>query len=189
MYAGSTPEYLNTSFGSLLIPVSTSFAPSPLLSAPLLITAMGKFDQTIGFVLLGVVMNTYLTGVIMSQFFSYWSSSHKDPWWIRSLVAFLFIVNATQACAAVYLSWFYCVTNFANPQVVGSNLWPYPFTSLTTAVLAITNQMFQMWRIYKLTRNKIFIAFLMVSSLAACGMGAAAAIEMSLRESCASVFC
>ncbi|KAJ7846728.1 hypothetical protein B0H14DRAFT_3678041 [Mycena olivaceomarginata] len=141
---------------------------------------MGKFDQTIGFMLLGVIMNTYLTGVIMSQFFSYWSSSHKDPWWIRSLVAFLFIINATQACAVVYLSWFYCVTNFANPQIVGTDLWPYPLTNLTTAILAITNQMFQSWRIYKLTGNKIFVAFLVACSLTACGMGVAGAIEMSL---------
>ncbi|KAJ7321343.1 hypothetical protein DFH08DRAFT_1085930 [Mycena albidolilacea] len=130
--------------------------------------------------LLGVIVNTYLTGVIMSQFFSYWSSSHKDPWWIRSLVAFLFIINATQACAVVYLSWFYCVTNFANPQIVGTDLWPYPLTNLTTAILAITNQMFQSWRIYKLTGNKIFVAFLAACSLTACGMGVAGAIEMSL---------
>ncbi|KAF7359640.1 hypothetical protein MVEN_00687900 [Mycena venus] len=141
---------------------------------------MGKFDQTIGFMLLAVIMNTYLTGIIMSQFFSYWSSSHKDPRWIRCLVAFLFIINATQACAVVYLSWFYCVTNFTNPQIVGTDLWPYPFTALTTAVLATTNQMFQSWRIYKLTRNKIFVAFLVAGSLAACGMGIAGAIGMFL---------
>ncbi|KAJ7867775.1 hypothetical protein B0H14DRAFT_2731048 [Mycena olivaceomarginata] len=138
---------------------------------------MGEFDQTIGFTLMGVIINTYLTGLIMSQFFSYWNSGYPDTLWIRSLVAFLFLVNTAQASAVVYMSWFYCVTNFSNPQVVAISLWPYPFTALTTAVLAITNQLFQSWRIYQFTRNKILVGFLVATSLAACGMGVAAAIE------------
>ncbi|KAF7335773.1 hypothetical protein MVEN_02233100 [Mycena venus] len=135
---------------------------------------MGEFDTTIGFTLMGVTVNTYLTGLIMSQFFTYWNSRYQDPW---SLVAFLFMINATQAAAVVYMSWFYCVTNFTNPRVVAISLWPYPFTALTTAVLALTNQMFQSWRIYLFTKNKILVGFLVVTSLAACGMGVAAAIQ------------
>ncbi|KAJ6540363.1 hypothetical protein B0H19DRAFT_1381540 [Mycena capillaripes] len=138
---------------------------------------MGDFDQTIGFTLVGVIINTYLTGVIMSQFFSYWNSSYQDSWWTRSLVAFLFVINATQAGAVVYMLWFYCVTNFANPEVVATSLWPYPFTALTTAILAIINQLFQSWRIYVFTRNKILVGFLVAATLAACGTGVAAAIE------------
>ncbi|KAJ7159197.1 hypothetical protein C8R43DRAFT_994143 [Mycena crocata] len=124
---------------------------------------MGEFDQTIGFTLLGVTINTYLTGVIMSQFFTYWTSKYRDPWWTRSLVAFLFIVNTTQAAAVIYMSWF--------------SLWPYPFTALTTAVLALVNQAFQSWRIYIFTKSKILVALLLVTALATCGIGVAAAIE------------
>ncbi|KAF7349927.1 hypothetical protein MVEN_01293400 [Mycena venus] len=138
---------------------------------------MGEFDQTIGFTLIGVTVNTYLTGVIMSQFFTYWNSRYQDPWWIKTLVAFLFIVNLTQAAAVVYMSWFYCVTNFANPSVVAISLWPYSFTYLTTAVLAIINQTFQSWRIYLFTGSRIRVGFLVATSLVACGMGVAAAIE------------
>ncbi|KAF7360234.1 hypothetical protein MVEN_00752200 [Mycena venus] len=138
---------------------------------------MGEFDQTIGFTLMGVTVNTCLTGVIMSQFFTYWNSRYQDPWWIKLLVAFLFVVNATQAIAVVYMLWFYCVTNFANPHVVAVTLWPYAFTGLTTAVLAIINQIFQSWRIYTFTRSRIRVGFLVATSLAAFGTGLAAAIE------------
>ncbi|KAJ7882489.1 hypothetical protein B0H13DRAFT_2344571 [Mycena leptocephala] len=137
---------------------------------------MGEFDQTIGFTLMGVTVNTYLTGVIMSQFFTYWNSRYQDLCWIKALVAFLFVVNATQAAAVVHMS-LYCVANFANPQVVAISLWPYPFTALTTAVLAFTNQMLQSSRIYLFTRNKTLVGFLVAGSLAACGTGVAAAIE------------
>ncbi|KAJ7804946.1 hypothetical protein B0H14DRAFT_2882522 [Mycena olivaceomarginata] len=121
---------------------------------------MGEFNQTIGFTLMG--------------FFSYWNSSYQDTLWIRSLVAFLFIVNTTQAGAVVYMSW-----NFANPQVVATSLWPYPFTALSkiNGRPCNTNQLFQSWRIYQFTRNKILVGFLVATSLAACGTGVAAAIE------------
>ncbi|KAJ7652382.1 hypothetical protein DFH06DRAFT_1331020 [Mycena polygramma] len=93
---------------------------------------MGEFDQTIGFTLLGVTVNTYLAGVIMPQFFTYWSST---------------------------------------------TLWPYPFTALLTAILAVTNQMFQSWRIYQFIRNKVLAGLIFATSLAACGMGVTVAIE------------
>ncbi|KAJ7151915.1 hypothetical protein C8R43DRAFT_1004650 [Mycena crocata] len=137
----------------------------------------GEFDQTIGFTLLAVTINTYLTGVIMSQFFTYWMSKYEDPWWTRSLVAFLFIVNVTQAAAVIYMSWFYCVTNFTNPNVVAISLWPYPFTALTTAVLALVTQTFQTWRIYLFTRSKLLALVLLVTALPTCGIGVAAAVQ------------
>ncbi|KAJ6569866.1 hypothetical protein DFH09DRAFT_1363000 [Mycena vulgaris] len=137
---------------------------------------MGDYNQTIGFTLMGVTVNTYLTGLIMSQFFTYWIARYQDPYWIKLLVASLFIVNTTQAGAVVYMSWFYCVTNFANPRVVATILWPQPFAGLR-AILAITNQMLQSWRIYLFTGNKILTGFLVATSVAACGMGVAAAIE------------
>ncbi|KAJ7463609.1 hypothetical protein FB451DRAFT_457429 [Mycena latifolia] len=138
---------------------------------------MGEFDQTIGFVLMGVTINTYLTGVIMSQFFTYLNSNFKDPWRLKSMVAFLFIINITQAAAVVYMSWFYCVTNFANPRVAEIGIWPYTFTAFVTAVLAVINQTYQAWRIYIFTQNKILVGFLVVAALATCGMGIAAGIQ------------
>ncbi|KAJ7463549.1 hypothetical protein FB451DRAFT_1264865 [Mycena latifolia] len=126
---------------------------------------MGEFDQTIGFTLMGVTINTYLTGVIMSQFFTYWNSKFNDALWLKSMVAFLFIINITQAAAVVYMTWFYF------------GLWPYPFTAFMTAVLAVINQTYQAWRIYAFTQSKILVGFLVVAALATCGMGTAAAIQ------------
>ncbi|KAJ7463575.1 hypothetical protein FB451DRAFT_457146 [Mycena latifolia] len=138
---------------------------------------MGEFDQTIGVTLMGVMSNTYLTGVIMSQFFTYWNSEFEDPGWLKSMVAFLFIINITHAAALVYMSWFYCVTNFANPRVAEIALWPYSLTAFMTTVLALINQMFQAWRIYVFTKNKILVGSLVVAALVTCGVGITAAIQ------------
>ncbi|KAJ6511613.1 hypothetical protein C8R47DRAFT_1314520 [Mycena vitilis] len=116
-------------------------------------------------------------GVIMSQFWTYWLSDYDDPLWTRAMVAFLFILNATQAGSLVYMLWFYCVANFANPAVITQALWPYSFTAMVTAILAIINQSFQSWRIYAFTKNKILTGFLFVTLVATFGMGLAASIQ------------
>ncbi|KAJ6493377.1 hypothetical protein C8R45DRAFT_1136562 [Mycena sanguinolenta] len=134
----------------------------------------------LGFTLMGVIIDAYLTGVIMTQFSTYLTRDlpgHDDPLWVKCLVAFLFVVNISQAAAVAYMAWFYCVTNFANPEIVYYNLWAYPFTALTTAILAITNQMFQTWKIYLFTRNKTFVVFLTATSMAACGVGITVAVK------------
>ncbi|KAF8139432.1 hypothetical protein K438DRAFT_1785665 [Mycena galopus ATCC 62051] len=119
-----------------------------------------------GFTLIGVIIFHIL------EFKPGIGLEYQDPWWIKITVAFLFMVNITQAAAVVYMSW-----NFANPRVVAICLWAYPFTYLTTAILAITNQMFQSWRIYFFTGSRICVGFLVMTSLAACGMGVATAIK------------
>ncbi|KAJ7088178.1 hypothetical protein C8R44DRAFT_892972 [Mycena epipterygia] len=157
---------------------------------------MGEFDATIGYTLLGAMINTYLTGIITSQFFTYWTTKYTDAWWIRALVLFLFVANATQAAAVVYMSWSVLLCNvsvvlsrpginsgpfrnFANPQIVAIILWPYLLTAFMNAVLALVNQTFQSWRIYMFTKSKILVGFILAAALAACGLGIAAAILQS----------
>ncbi|KAJ7136838.1 hypothetical protein C8R44DRAFT_363183 [Mycena epipterygia] len=129
---------------------------------------MGEFDTT--------TVNTYLTGIITSQFFTYWNTKYTDAWWIKILVLFLFVVNATQAATVVYMSWFYCVTNFANPEAVLIVLWPSSLIVITNVVLALVNQTFQSWRIYIFTKSKILVGFILAVALATCGLGIAIAI-------------
>ncbi|KAJ6537894.1 hypothetical protein B0H19DRAFT_1270286 [Mycena capillaripes] len=177
--------FVSPLFGHLFALISgqqANMAPKTTTGAQISVTVpslliMGQFNETIGAMLLGVTINTYLTGTIMPQFYTYWTSGHQDRWWIRSLVAFLFILNAAQAIAVVYMSWFYCVTNFANSDIIATTLWPNPFTALITAILALVFQTFQSWRIYVFTKSKVLVAFLLVTALATCGMGVGAAIQ------------
>ncbi|KAF8205852.1 hypothetical protein K438DRAFT_1449509, partial [Mycena galopus ATCC 62051] len=120
--------------------------------------------------------NTYLTGVIMSQFFSYWTSSVSFNFSYRSLVAFLFIINATQAAAVIYMSWFNHDSSIPT-HISLVMLWPYPFTALTMSILALVNHTFQLWSIYRFTKSKIFVGFLLATALASCGIGLTVGIE------------
>ncbi|KAJ7290551.1 hypothetical protein C8J57DRAFT_342260 [Mycena rebaudengoi] len=124
-----------------------------------------SFATTVGATLIAVVFNSLLTGVLLSQFSTYWESSYKDPLWIRLVVVFLFTINVVHQGAAMYMAWFYCVDNFNNPEGVQHGLWVYPITGLITAVLAIMNQAFQSWRIWVFIKNKYVVGGLLLTAL------------------------
>ncbi|KAJ6450743.1 hypothetical protein C8R45DRAFT_946562 [Mycena sanguinolenta] len=99
---------------------------------------MGAFDASIessmmlpGFTLMGVIVSGFHCGFLRI----YTGEIHalpgrEDPLWIKCLVAFLFAINVAQAAAVVYMAWYYCVTNFGNPEIIVHDLWPYSFTGL-----------------------------------------------------------
>ncbi|KAJ7242442.1 hypothetical protein C8J57DRAFT_1526138 [Mycena rebaudengoi] len=121
-----------------------------------------SFGTTVGAILMGVLFNSLLTSVLLSQFFTYWNSTYKDPLWTRLVVLFLFTINVAQQGAAM----FYCVENFNNPIAVQYGLWVLPFTALVTAVLAIMNQAFQSWRIWVMLKNKYVVSGLLLTAVA-----------------------
>ncbi|KAJ7055737.1 hypothetical protein C8F01DRAFT_1258114 [Mycena amicta] len=112
----------------------------------------------------------------MSQFWRYWIAKYPDPIWIKCLVGFLFVINSSQAGTVIYMAWWYCVTNFNVPAAAKVALWPFPYTAFCTALLALTNQIFQLYRIYLFTSNRILCLLLLAAALAACGTGIAAAV-------------
>ncbi|KAJ6570311.1 hypothetical protein B0H10DRAFT_2098314 [Mycena sp. CBHHK59/15] len=146
---------------------------------------MGDFDQTIGFMLMAIMIDVFMAGVLMSQFATYWNSKYEDPSWIKAFVAFLFVINMSQVVAVVYMAWSRTDTqflpstsrNFANPKVIAISLWPFAYTALTVAIIPLANQTLQTWRIYTFTRSKLLVGFLLTAVLTACGTGVAVAIQ------------
>ncbi|KAJ7290526.1 hypothetical protein C8J57DRAFT_1276055 [Mycena rebaudengoi] len=140
---------------------------------------MAAFGNTVGATLMGILVNLFLlTGVLLSQFSTYWNSSaYKDPLWIRLGVIFLFTLNVVHQGAVMYMAWFYCVENFNNPVAVQHSLWAYPFTALNIAVLAIMNQAFQSWRIWVFIQNRLVVGGLLLTALAVFITGAVAGAQ------------
>ncbi|KAJ7223639.1 hypothetical protein C8J57DRAFT_234730 [Mycena rebaudengoi] len=124
-----------------------------------------SFGTTVGATLMAILFNSLLTGVLLSQFSTYWNSTYQDRIWIRLVVVSLFTINVVHQGAVMYMAWFYCVENFNNPVAVQHSLWVYPFTALVTAVLAIMNQAFQSWRIWVFIKNKYIVGGLLLTAL------------------------
>ncbi|KAF5363647.1 hypothetical protein D9756_000495 [Leucocoprinus leucothites] len=125
---------------------------------------MGQFDLVVGPLLMGILLNTYLYGLVTYQFIVYYTSKFDDALWIRAIVGILFVVDTLHSCIAVYGAWETCVTNFANPAHFANVSWTIPFTACATSVAALLSQGFLAHRVLILTKNKILTGILLLLS-------------------------
>ncbi|KAF8351336.1 hypothetical protein F5887DRAFT_1058222 [Amanita rubescens] len=108
---------------------------------------MGQWDNSIGVLLLGLFINTYLYGLVSFQFISYYNAGFKDPLWIRVMVV-----------VCVYAAWDMCVTHYGDPSFLLVVTWIVPFTAVSTAFIAMISQSYLIHRLYMLTKNRILVA-------------------------------
>ncbi|TFK34466.1 hypothetical protein BDQ12DRAFT_656863 [Crucibulum laeve] len=134
---------------------------------------MGQYDKTLGVLLVGIFVNTYLYGLVTFQFASYYGKKFNDPLWIKASVVALFVIDTFHSASVVYMAWEYCVTNFTNPAILGVALWPYTFTPIGTAMAALITHLFLGLRIYRMMKNKYVSGILLVLALASFATGVA----------------
>ncbi|KAN0073598.1 hypothetical protein V8E55_012205 [Tylopilus felleus] len=115
---------------------------------------MGSYDTTIGTLLVGIFLNTYLYGLVTYQFAVYYRTKFNDRPTTRYMVFFLFILDTFHSASVIYMAWNYAVTNYNNPAALGLTVWPYSFTPLATALAALVTQVYLGFRIWRLTNSK-----------------------------------
>ncbi|KAK1231373.1 hypothetical protein PQX77_005515 [Marasmius sp. AFHP31] len=140
----------------------------------------GEFDLIVGVYLLGILLNTYLFGLVSYQFIVYKNTVFNDPLWIKSFVAVLFFLDLLHSAVEFYGAWEMCVTNYANPAALARVSWTIPFTAATTAVCALLAQAFLGHRVLILTKNKVVVAVIGLLSLVGCIFGIVAGIKSGI---------
>jgi len=138
---------------------------------------MGAYDTSLGVLLVGIFFNTYLFGIVTTQFITYYNLKFKDPLWIRIAVAILVVIDTFHSAAVIYMAWEYCVTNFDNPAILSVALWPYTFTPIGTAIAAIVTHVFLSYRIFRLSQKLWVLIILNIGALASFSTGVACGIK------------
>ncbi|KAH8830154.1 hypothetical protein DL96DRAFT_1591761 [Flagelloscypha sp. PMI_526] len=141
---------------------------------------MGDFDLTVGVLLIGLFVNTWLYGLVCYQFIVYYGCKFNDPFWIRTVVGTLFFLDTLHSAVAVYGAWEMCVTNYANPVSLFHVSWTISFTAVATSVAAIITQGFLSHRIMILRRDKIVPGCIFLISVVGCIFGFIAGIKSGI---------
>ncbi|KAF8899094.1 hypothetical protein BD779DRAFT_59911 [Infundibulicybe gibba] len=126
---------------------------------------MGDFDQSVGLLLMGLFLNTYLYGLVTYQFIVYYNTKFHDPLWIRAVVASLFVLDTVHSGVAVYSGWETCVQNYNNPASLLYVGWTIPFTAAATAAAALITQAFLGHRVFILTKSKPLVSIIGVLAI------------------------
>ncbi|KAK7031113.1 hypothetical protein VNI00_013718 [Paramarasmius palmivorus] len=119
---------------------------------------------------IGVVLNVCMMGVIVMQNYLYFITfRHRDPRWLRALVAFVFFANLLNTgfvTADLYLA---LVNNYNNPPFLAVSTWifvtgmgPYCYIHpdpVLVGSVAGAIQLFFAWRVKVLT-GKMYLGIL-----------------------------
>jgi len=126
----------------------------------------------LGPIVLAVVVNGAVYGTCIIQWYNYYTSGYKDPWYTRLLVAWVVFLDTFHTGAATYMLWEFVVPNFGKPEIFVHLPWPYPTTPIFICLASVPVQIYLAYRIRGLSHS--WFLFLGLASLAlaqgACGI-------------------
>ncbi|KAJ7771219.1 hypothetical protein B0H14DRAFT_3590257 [Mycena olivaceomarginata] len=103
----------------------------------------------------GVVLNTFLYGILVLQVITYYQNYKKDKTWLRLFVLYLFVVESVNTGM--------CVAMIYEPLV---GQFVLPSQPILEAAVFVPVQFFYAWRISVIMRNYIAPAIICMASLA-----------------------
>ncbi|KAJ6574560.1 hypothetical protein B0H19DRAFT_605032 [Mycena capillaripes] len=109
----------------------------------------------LGPVILGIIINTFILGIVFSQAVIYYTSSRykKDSWVIKGLVSWALLLDMFHSSAVIFVIWEYCINHFGDTVFLRTTPWPYPTTPIFSSCAAVPIQIFLAWRILRLSKS------------------------------------
>ncbi|KAH6885112.1 hypothetical protein BKA70DRAFT_1338248 [Coprinopsis sp. MPI-PUGE-AT-0042] len=139
---------------------------------------MGAAEASLGALLIAVVVNTFLFGIGIYQYISYYTSDFRDPVWIKRSLAGLLANDVFHSCLIVYIIWDTFVPAFlAPPASVQGALWPLPTSIISVSVTALVVQNFLSYRVLLLARSKVLAGACSLLAAAAFALGITVAVK------------
>ncbi|KAK0496233.1 hypothetical protein EDD18DRAFT_199784 [Armillaria luteobubalina] len=130
---------------------------------------MGVYDETLGVLLLGVIINTYFFGFVTYQYMSYFnrerSKGYKDSLWVKVTVVLLCLNDSVYSASLIYMAWLYCVQFYGNPTIFTTVPWPSSYTPIANAISSILTHQSLTARACRLMESKLVYVGIMTLSM------------------------
>ncbi|KAK0446076.1 uncharacterized protein EV420DRAFT_1571621 [Desarmillaria tabescens] len=126
---------------------------------------MGLYDESLGVLLLGIIINTYFFGFVTYQYMSYFNRGYKDSLWVKATVALLCLNDTVYSASLIYMAWLYCVQHYGDPTILTSVPWPSSYTPVANAISSILTHQFLTARTSRLMESKMVYVGIMTLSM------------------------
>ncbi|EIW74997.1 hypothetical protein CONPUDRAFT_169858 [Coniophora puteana RWD-64-598 SS2] len=140
---------------------------------------MGRYDDTLGLLLIAAFFNTFLYGVVTNQYCLYFNN-FNDRRIMKAMVSFMFLLDTAHSAALIYMSWSYTITYFGDPTELAIDEWPYALTPVLTECTALVTQLFLAWRIWRLSSNRILVGIACTLAFSAFVLGMTSGIKSAI---------
>ncbi|KAJ7223129.1 hypothetical protein GGX14DRAFT_557703 [Mycena pura] len=108
---------------------------------------LSELDLTLGALLVGVLISSTLWGITTVQAYVYATTPNKDPWWTKSLVYIVWVLESLHTVFAWRYIYRLTVTFYGIPSALGEADWSLTISSTFDGLIGTIVQMFFAYRI------------------------------------------
>ncbi|KAK2464937.1 hypothetical protein APHAL10511_003013 [Amanita phalloides] len=131
-------------------------------------------DNTMGAMLVGVLVSAVLHGITLVQTYYYFSLYSKDPWYLKALVVTLVVLDAAHLTFISHMIYHYLITHYYDHSALQRVVWSIVMEALCTGINGGLVQTFYAVRAWKLgNKNWVILAILMMLVIGQVGCGLA----------------
>ncbi|KAE9404450.1 hypothetical protein BT96DRAFT_973115 [Gymnopus androsaceus JB14] len=112
-------------------------------------------DNTMGAALIGVICASCLYGVSCVQTWFYFSRYPGDLWYIKLLVAVVWVFDSVHQALISHTVYFYVITNFDNAEEQNNLVWSILLEVLFNGMIGFMVQSFLTMRVWKMSNKNI----------------------------------
>ncbi|KAK7062070.1 hypothetical protein R3P38DRAFT_686082 [Favolaschia claudopus] len=123
---------------------------------------MGEFDGILGALCVAYVLAWGLFGIQSMQSFNYFQKFVDDTVWLRSLVAFLWVLDTLQLVFIGHLLYFWVITNYANPTILSFNIWSLNIGVFVTNFIVLIVELYLARKVFILSRRNAYLTGIII---------------------------
>jgi len=142
------------------------------MSAAATIDPGAPLDNTMGSMLLGVIISAVLYGISVLQSLLYFTRYDRDPLYLKALVAATVVLDSLHLTFVIHTMYHYLITNYYNQGALQVMIWSVALEAVPTGVTAALVQSFYAYRVWRMSHHNFVLTgmiLVLVLATAACG--------------------
>ncbi|KAJ6562253.1 hypothetical protein B0H19DRAFT_1375400 [Mycena capillaripes] len=132
-----------------------------------------SLDNTMGSMLLGVIVSAILYGISLLQCLFYFTRYGRDPLYLKALVASTVFLDTVHLVLVIHTVYHYLITNYYKNDTLQVMIWSVSLEALPTGITAGLVQSFYAHRIWRMSHHSVvltgLVLLLIVATSGACG--------------------
>ncbi|KAF7368464.1 hypothetical protein MVEN_00169600 [Mycena venus] len=137
-------------------------------------------DNTMGSMLLGVILSAILYGISLLQSLFYFTRYHRDPWFIKTLVAATVCLDTLHLAFVIHTVYYYLISSYYNHDALQGMIWSVSLEALPTGVTAGLVQSFYAYRVWRMSNHNVFLTGIILALVLACSACGTAWVVLAL---------
>ncbi|KAJ7268012.1 hypothetical protein C8J57DRAFT_1326377 [Mycena rebaudengoi] len=129
-------------------------------------------DNTMGSMLLGVIISAVLYGISTCQTLYYFTRYDRDPLYLKTLVALTLALDTLHLGFVIHTIYHYLISNYYSHGALQVMIWSVSLEALPTGVTAGLVQSFYAYRVWRMSHHNVFLTgliLLLIMATTGCG--------------------